>query len=108
MAAVNSAPIPTVGGELTLDRLIAGASRRVTTTAPGRHPAGGRWSAAFDTQFERDERQPTPPTPRLLVCELVDAAVQRRAADHPWENRNGATNFARHAVPVATATLPLK
>jgi hypothetical protein len=44
----------------------------------------------------------------VLRCELVDAAVQRRATEQPWENRDGLTNFAQHSVSITTAILPLK
>jgi hypothetical protein len=105
VAAVNSAPLPTISGEIALDEVIAGSSFRVPTTASGRHVTGDRWKATFELPADRRDRSTTL---RVLRCELVDAAVQRRAIDQPWENRNGLTNFAQHSVAIATAILPLK
>ena len=105
MAAVNSAPLPTVSGEITVDEVIAGTSFHVPATASGRHVTGDRWNATFELPADRRDRSSAP---HVLLCELGDADAQRRATEQPWENRAGLTNFAQHRVSIATAILPLR
>jgi hypothetical protein len=44
----------------------------------------------------------------VVLCELIDAAAERDAAAHPWENREGLTNFAERSVATGMALLRLR
>jgi len=83
VAAVNPGPFPTKPGRFVLDEIITGSVQsHVRSGAPS--PSRTKWT-------ERVELPVTPPmqengTP-IVLCELVDASMNREEEAHPWETR---------------------
>ncbi|HEY7499680.1 MAG TPA: S8 family serine peptidase [Vicinamibacterales bacterium] len=74
IAAVNSAPLPSMDAAFDLDVIVAGAAKR---------HAGARSAIDPGTPPSLD-RDAT----RVLMCELIDAAVERDEIARPWEDRD--------------------
>jgi hypothetical protein len=104
VAAVNAAPFPTASGSFVLDEIITTGVRRHAATRSGRRLPGDRWTETLEiAPGQIDQSGGTP----ILLCELVDAAAERDALSHPWETREGLTNFATRSVAVGMAIVQL-
>jgi hypothetical protein len=104
VAAVNAAPFPTASGSFVLDEIVTTGVRRHAATRSGRRLPGDRWTETLEIAPGRiDQPGGTP----VLLCELVDAAAERDALSHPWETREGLTNFATRSVAIGMAILSL-
>jgi hypothetical protein len=105
VAAVNTAPFPTSPGGFVLDEIVTSDPERHAASRIGlRHP-GNHWTETLDIAPPRAGRSDVTP---VLLCELIDAAAERDAAAHPWENREGLTNFAERSVAIGMAVLRRK
>ena len=98
VAAVNPAPFPAVRGELVLDAIVTGVAHRQSAQSP---------IITLPSSSNPQSGTPNPQFP-VLLAELVDAAAERDARKHPWENRAGLTNLAERTVSAGMAILPLK
>jgi len=84
IAAVNAAPVPQGGLPFELEEVVAMTPLPETATSGPRMPAA-RWTGTL-------RRPPITPAPlgamRVLLIELLDHAVERDEAEHPWEIRS--------------------
>jgi hypothetical protein len=104
IAAVNSAPFPTARTPFVLDEIVAGAAHR-QASAPVRRLAGARWTESVPLPRDRWQQADAAP---IVMLELIDVAAEREGRSHPWENRNGLTNFAERPGAVARTILRVK
>ena len=84
VAAVNAAPFPASAGGFVLEEIIAGAPQRQTPAQKGPRPASARWTEVVPLpSLSRSAASATP----IVLCELIDLAVQGDEIDQMWETR---------------------
>lgn len=107
VAAVNAAPLPGASGDFELNAIIAGV---VTRRPP--QGVGSSWKrGTLNLTIPLDMLQvPIAATAsdatRVIVCDVVDAGLEREASFHPWENRSGLPDKANGPVTIGRAVVP--
>ncbi|MPZ17587.1 MAG: S8 family serine peptidase [Luteitalea sp.] len=84
IAAVNTAPFPTKTGKFVLDEIITTKAQRHASSRSGPRQPGAKWT---ETVKLPSAPSAEPGHVRVLLCELIDGAMERDEARHPWENR---------------------
>jgi hypothetical protein len=101
VAAVNAAPMPRARHGFVLDEIITTRKQRVVTS-PGRLRASGRHSTET---FGLPGAQPAGTGTPVIVCELVDLALERDLLAYPWETRKGQPTLADREIAVGAIVL---
>ncbi|MGH9159493.1 MAG: hypothetical protein ACRD2X_05865 [Vicinamibacteraceae bacterium] len=101
IAAVNAAPFPAAPGRFVLDEIITTDVRHHPRGLKTARAAGAKWTATVRRLSVKPSE--VEGTSAIVLCELVDAAEERAAQAHPWEDRRrGRETFG---MPVAAGSL---
>jgi hypothetical protein len=84
IAAVNAAPLPQAALSFELEEVVAMAPQPQTATSGSRLPAA-QWTERLQLP---PLMAPQPGATQVVLVELIDRAVGRDEAEHPWETRS--------------------
>ncbi len=107
VAAVNPAPFPMKAARFVVEEIITGAVTHHARTGPQHQLARRTWRERIDIPAAPHTSEGATP---VVLCELVDAAMNREEEAHPWETRVnvGLSNLAGRRPAIGTAIHRLK
>lgn len=107
VAAVNAAPFPTKPGRFVLDEIITGSVVTHARSELAERPFQARWTERIDLPVTPAAEDGAVP---IVLCELVDAAMNREEEAHPWETRVGEMlwNLAGRRAAIGSAIYRLR
>jgi hypothetical protein len=109
VATVDASVFPRASGSFVLDEIITKRSTELSARQIlGNHVgAAGEQSTIVQLPDPAAIHRTAEAGEPVLVCELVDDAVQRDGTAHPWENRPGVVNFAERTVAIGRTIIRL-